>query len=1029
MSHETYPPVGVGASGDGPREFGLAADLASWSSPGNSGGTTGHKPPQSRSPTSGDGSISDFESATSSQTSSQTSSPNSSRTQSPEQASDGDTGGSDPHSSSSGSESGNRRLLEQPSEPDWSSLYFPPRNNTDTGDRGDDGDVEQDVVYSKRTPFDGGYVDPAANDLMRALFLPIFSCPLNDDPGAHPLCASVYKAQARDAWVAYYHESNRLNALLETQMMASAELRRLLADTQDMHMNGEEFHASRIKDLRSRLDKSEFELSEIAKQKQAVDARVTQIEEQKGCDARIVEALNSVTDKTSLNDALKGLTMCDAEQNATAKQLLEERIELLDFRRREQQRIEDVRLTKEREEEIAAKARESMSKEVKFLSRVLNNLKETQINDFTDDDHGNCLEDIVKFARDRLKLEHLTDDPTTLSEQQVRNSGSDDGLFLYADILELLIQKAGKIRMVVRFRNKDIIDRDNNEISVKNSYNIGVKNNNIMKHVKGPGEFDIYYASLMKGQKKGDKEQLKRRFDALDDESKRKYANYPFEGYRLDVAEETPKTYYRTLRYSLESSTVDEHSTLRFERVFFEEDQEHVFDSLRPFIWSAANGKPMGIFAYGGTGSGKTHTLLGPKDDPGILTKLLEEQINDRYTTDIEVRILETHPRKVAGKKLAHRVIDLVGLSRNDAIEAESDGPSINSIGSVSFYEIETINVSAQKHTTKKRMVMKTTPVLKKSKFKDIYDKDDLEINNVTYGLVGFEPEEIGLNVSPLILTNNDDIVSSINEVLAYRRTESTRGNVDGSSRSHLVVSIKVNTSTNLVKKFFVVDMAGKEVLFSNPQKGRAVNPDSEIARQLQTSQGINQSLDAFTRYIALTKCKTIGDDQKTKILEKYPIRGSNAAGVDQALIAAKCVGNGIRMPHEKDDGGKTTTAGYVQNNNTQIYGQIRYEDDPLFFLTNDIWSDKDSKIMLFACVYPLVKERVGDDLKPSLWNTHFNEKETESLETKFKRDVGILREMDYIQKIQKKEKTSSQPPQPPQPQQPVRRSVRFKKV
>jgi kinesin family protein C2/C3 len=31
------------------------------------------------------------------------------------------------------------------------------------------------------------------------------------------------------------------------------------------------------------------------------------------------------------------------------------------------------------------------------------------------------------------------------------------------------------------------------------------------------------------------------------------------------------------------------------------------------------------MFAYGQTGTGKTHSMIGPPDDPGIIPRLLEE--------------------------------------------------------------------------------------------------------------------------------------------------------------------------------------------------------------------------------------------------------------------------------------------------------------------------------------------------------------------------------------------------------------------
>ena len=201
--------------------------------------------------------------------------------------------------------------------------------------------------------------------------------------------------------------------------------------------------------------------------------------------------------------------------------------------------------------------------------------------------------------------------------------------------------------------------------------------------------------------------------------------------------------------------------------------------------------------------------------------------------------------------------------------------------------------------------------------------------------------------------------------------------------------------------------MAGKEhvVEHTGPKNGA-----------WQTSEGINQSLDAFTRYLALTKCKFPNSVQK-EILDKYPLSGNNtnALNVHDALETAICVGKNKKMPHVRDPyyvdtNGKNPhrrDGSYVDDNGTHIFKEIRYDDDPLFFLTNSIWMEEDSKIMLFACVYPLVKEKkqkktsrgITWEYVPKEWNEHF--KETgEKLEDKFTRDIGILREMDFIQKI-----------------------------
>ncbi|WWD01450.1 hypothetical protein V866_008394 [Kwoniella sp. B9012] len=52
--------------------------------------------------------------------------------------------------------------------------------------------------------------------------------------------------------------------------------------------------------------------------------------------------------------------------------------------------------------------------------------------------------------------------------------------------------------------------------------------------------------------------------------------------------------------------------------------QEEVFDSVRSTIEQAYNGQNTTIFTYGVTGSGKTHTMQGSREDPGIIPRTVQ---------------------------------------------------------------------------------------------------------------------------------------------------------------------------------------------------------------------------------------------------------------------------------------------------------------------------------------------------------------------------------------------------------------------
>ncbi|GMI18269.1 hypothetical protein TrLO_g2766 [Triparma laevis f. longispina] len=75
------------------------------------------------------------------------------------------------------------------------------------------------------------------------------------------------------------------------------------------------------------------------------------------------------------------------------------------------------------------------------------------------------------------------------------------------------------------------------------------------------------------------------------------------------------------------SSTPARQSThkFQFDQVFSNTStQEEVFEMCRPLVIDAANGFHTTIFAYGCTGSGKTHTITGSKNNPGLIPRCVD---------------------------------------------------------------------------------------------------------------------------------------------------------------------------------------------------------------------------------------------------------------------------------------------------------------------------------------------------------------------------------------------------------------------
>ncbi|KAK3083722.1 hypothetical protein FSP39_002014 [Pinctada imbricata] len=95
--------------------------------------------------------------------------------------------------------------------------------------------------------------------------------------------------------------------------------------------------------------------------------------------------------------------------------------------------------------------------------------------------------------------------------------------------------------------------------------------------------------------------------------------------------------------------------------------QQQVYtDCVRPKLLKTLNGQNVSIFAYGPTGAGKTHTMLGSATDPGIIPRVINgifQQISEESKTSKEWR------HKVVFSFLEiynEKVIDLLEPKEND---------------------------------------------------------------------------------------------------------------------------------------------------------------------------------------------------------------------------------------------------------------------------------------------------------------------------------------------------------------------------
>ncbi|XP_030611242.1 kinesin-like protein KIF22 [Archocentrus centrarchus] len=83
--------------------------------------------------------------------------------------------------------------------------------------------------------------------------------------------------------------------------------------------------------------------------------------------------------------------------------------------------------------------------------------------------------------------------------------------------------------------------------------------------------------------------------------------------------------------------------------------QQEVFLSVKPILPHILNGQNASVFAYGPTGAGKTHTMLGSSEQPGVIPRAVREVFklvkakdeNDGWDYSIGMSYLEIYNEKV----------------------------------------------------------------------------------------------------------------------------------------------------------------------------------------------------------------------------------------------------------------------------------------------------------------------------------------------------------------------------------------------
>jgi kinesin family protein C1 len=81
--------------------------------------------------------------------------------------------------------------------------------------------------------------------------------------------------------------------------------------------------------------------------------------------------------------------------------------------------------------------------------------------------------------------------------------------------------------------------------------------------------------------------------------------------------------------------------------------QEELFQEIRDMVGAVVDGKKVSIFAYGQTGAGKTYTMQGTQEEPGLIPRSVNLIFNtiDTYKkdgflvegTEVKISCIELH--------------------------------------------------------------------------------------------------------------------------------------------------------------------------------------------------------------------------------------------------------------------------------------------------------------------------------------------------------------------------------------------------
>ena len=122
----------------------------------------------------------------------------------------------------------------------------------------------------------------------------------------------------------------------------------------------------------------------------------------------------------------------------------------------------------------------------------------------------------------------------------------------------------------------------------------------------------------------------------------------------------------------------------------FDEDipQDYIFERTTKFLIDGImQGYNASVFAYGATGAGKTYTMLGTEENPGIMMLSIDELFNciEKYQNERDYKL------KVSYVEVYNENIKDLLTERNDCLELRED--NVKGVCVAGVTEIMTTNV------------------------------------------------------------------------------------------------------------------------------------------------------------------------------------------------------------------------------------------------------------------------------------------------------------------------------------------------